>query len=140
MGPKNPYLKTNAWGWSIDPVGLRITCNQIYERYGRPLFIAENGIGIADTVSEDGRIHDQGRIEYLQTHIAELKKAVELDGVEILGYAVWTGTDFVSLGTGELKKRYGLVYVDRNDDGTGDYSRIRKDSYYWYQKFIREES
>ncbi len=139
MGPKNPYLKNTAWGWGIDPTGLRITLNQVYERYNKPLMIVENGMGIADEVSEDGCVHDPERIEYIRDHIAELEKAVNIDGVEVLGYNTWAGHDFVSLGTGEMKKRYGLIYVDKKDDGSGDYHRIKKDSYYWYQSFLRGE-
>ncbi len=138
MGPSNPYLKNTAWGWGIDPIGLRITLNQLYDRYHKPLMIVENGIGIADEVV-DGQIHDEERIAYIQEHIAELKKAIEIDGVDLIGYMVWANTDFISLGTGEMKKRYGLIYVDIDDTHTGSYQRIKKDSYTWYQKFLEGE-
>lgn len=137
MGPANPFLKSTAWGWGIDPTGLRISLNQLYERYRKPLMVVENGMGAEDEIAPDGAVHDPYRIEYLRVHIEELGRAIELDGVDVMGYAVWANVDFVSLGTGELRKRYGLVYVDRDDAGTGDYRRIKKDSYYWYQEFLK---
>ena len=132
---KNPHLKASEWGWQIDPLGLRITMNALYDRYQKPLFIVENGLGAVDVV-EDGKIHDQYRIEYLREHIAALKQAVEEDGVELLGYTTWGCIDLVSAGTGEMKKRYGFIYVDRDNEGHGTLARTPKDSYYWYQKVI----
>lgn len=131
----NPYLMTTPWGWSIDPVGLRYTLNQYYDRYEIPLFIVENGFGYEDQL-EDGQIHDANRIHFLKKHIEEMTKAVEEDGVDLIGYTVWGCIDPVSFTTGEMRKRYGFIYVDKNDDGTGTYQRIRKDSFYWYQKVI----
>lgn len=133
---KNPYLKTSNWGWTVDPLGLRIALNQIYSRYHIPLFIVENGLGAADTIEEDGTINDDYRIEYLKAHIEAMKDAVEKDGVDLLGYTVWGCIDVVSAGTGEMKKRYGLVYVERYDDGSGDFSRRKKKSFEWYKKVI----
>lgn len=135
-GVKNPYLKTTEWGWQIDPVGLRIALNHLYDRYQIPLFIVENGMGAVDKVEEDGSIHDQYRIAYLREHIKEMKKAVELDGVELMGYTPWGCIDLISAGTGEMKKRYGFIYVDRENDGSGSLERSKKDSFYWYKKVI----
>ncbi|MBQ0065341.1 MAG: glycoside hydrolase family 1 protein [Firmicutes bacterium] len=137
LGVKNPYLTTSDWGWTVDPLGLRIVLCKIYERYHKPLFIVENGLGAPDTIEEDGSIHDSYRIEYLRNHISAMRDAVEIDGVDLLGYTPWGCIDIVSAGTGEMKKRYGLVYVERYDDGTGDFSRRKKDSFYWYQKVIQ---
>ena len=135
-GGKNPYLITTDWGWQIDPVGLRIALNQLYDRYQLPLFIVENGLGAVDTVESDGAIHDQYRIDYLQAHIRQMKLAVEEDGVELMGYTPWGCIDLVSAGTGEMKKRYGFIYVDRDDCGNGTLARTKKDSFYWYKKVI----
>ena len=132
---KNPYLKASDWGWQIDAVGLRYVLNQIYDRYQIPIMIVENGLGAVDQLTEDGRIHDEYRIEYMRLHIEQMKEAIH-DGVELMGYTCWGCTDLVSASTGEFKKRYGLIYVNKNDDGTGDFSRIRKDSFYWYKKVI----
>lgn len=132
---ENPYLEMTPWGWTIDPKGLRYILNQYYDRYGIPLFVVENGFGYEDQM-EDGQIHDKNRIEYLENHIRQMVKAVDEDGVELLGYTVWGCIDPVSFGTGEMRKRYGFIYVDKNDDGTGTYKRIRKDSFYWYQDVI----
>ncbi len=136
MGGKNPYLKMTDWGWQIDPVGLRVTLNMLYDRYQIPLFIVENGMGALDTVEEDGSIHDPYRIDYLRQHIIEMKKAVEIDDVDLIGYTPWGCIDVVSAGTGEMRKRYGFIYVDRHDDDTGDFHRVRKDSFFWYKKVI----
>lgn len=136
MGGKNPYLKMTDWGWQIDPVGLRVTLNMLYDRYQVPLFIVENGMGALDNVEADGSIHDPYRIDYLRQHIAEMKKAVEEDDVDLMGYTPWGCIDLVSAGTGEMRKRYGFIYVDRHDDDTGDFSRSRKDSFFWYKKVI----
>ncbi len=136
MGVKNPYLKANAWGWATDPACLRIALNALYERYHKPLWIVENGIGWNDRMEEDGRIHDSYRIEYLQKNIASMRDAVCLDGVELIGYTMWGCIDLVSAGTGEMKKRYGFVYVDADDSGHGSFRRYKKDSFYWYKKMI----
>ncbi len=133
---ENPYLKMSAWNWPIDPLGLRICLNQLWDRYQKPLFIVENGLGARDEVAEDGSIHDDYRIDYLRDHIAEMKKAVEEDGVDLIGYTPWGCIDLVSAGTGEMKKRYGMVYVDMDDRGEGSCARSRKDSFYWYKKVI----
>ena len=133
---KNPYLKVSEWGWQIDPVGLRITMNAIYDRYQKPIFIVENGLGAKDTVQPDGSIDDDYRIEYLRAHIQEMKKAVCEDGVDLIGYTPWGWIDLVSASTGEMSKRYGFVYVDRDDAGNGTLARSRKKSFYWYKKVI----
>lgn len=132
---ENPYLDSTPWGWSIDPVGLRYIMNLYYDRYEIPLFIVENGFGYEDEVEADG-IHDGNRIEYLKSHIQEMIKAVEEDGVELLGYTVWGCIDPVSFTTGEMKKRYGFIYVDRDNEGKGTYERRKKDSFAWYGRVI----
>lgn len=133
---KNPYVKASDWGWQIDPIGLRYSLNWLSDRYRVPLFIVENGFGAYDKMEEDGSIHDAYRIEYLKKHILEMKKAVEEDGVSLMGYTPWGCIDLVSAGTGEMDKRYGFIYVDKHNDGTGDLSRKKKDSFDWYQKVI----
>lgn len=132
----NPYVKKSDWGWQIDPIGLRYSLNILYDRYQKPLFIVENGFGAIDEADKDGLIHDDYRISYLREHIKEMKKAVEYDGVELIGYTPWGCIDCVSFTTGEYKKRYGFIYVDYDDNGNGDLSRSRKDSFYWYKKVI----
>ena len=132
---KNPYLQASEWGWQIDPLGLRITMNEIYDRYQKPLFIVENGLGAVDTKEADGSINDDYRIEYLREHIREMKEAV-IDGVELMGYTPWGCIDLISAGTGEMKKRYGFIYVDRDNDGNGTLERSRKKSFEWYKKVI----
>lgn len=132
-GIKNPYLQASEWGWQIDPEGLRIYLNEVYGRYEIPLMIVENGLGANDERSEDGKFHDDYRINYLRDHIKAMEQAVE-DGVDLMGYTMWGCTDLVSASTGEMKKRYGFVYVDRDNDGNGDMHRERKDSFYWYKK------
>ena len=134
-GVSNPYLKASDWGWQIDPEGLRFTLNEIYDRYQIPVMVVENGLGAYDKVEEDGSIHDTYRIEYLREHIAHMKEAVE-DGVDLMGYTPWGCIDLVSASTGEMAKRYGFIYVNKYDDGTGDLSRIKKDSFNWYKKVI----
>lgn len=131
---KNPYLDKTEWGWSIDPKGLRYVLNEYQDRYSVPIFIVENGFGYND-IFENGKVHDQNRIEYLSSHIKEMKKAIE-DGCNIIGYTVWGCIDPISFTTGEMKKRYGFIYVDRNNDGTGTYERYKKDSFYWYKEVI----
>jgi len=133
---KNPYLKESEWGWAIDSDCLRLTLNELYDRYHKPLWIVENGLGAEDTV-EDGMIHDQYRIDYLRDSVKSIADAISLDGVEVMGLTVWGWIDIISAGTGEMKKRYGLVYVDMDDEGNGSLNRIRKDSFRWYQNVIR---
>lgn len=135
FGVKNPYLNYSQWGWSCDPDGLYYYLNLIYDRYQRPLMIVENGLGAIDTVEKDGSIHDNYRIEYLRNHIQAMKKAVD-DGIDLIAYTTWGCIDLVSASTGEMKKRYGFIYVDKNDDGSGTYKRSKKDSFYWYKKVI----
>ena len=135
MANKNPYLETSEWGWQKDPVGLRITLNQIYDRYQLPVFVAENGLGAKDILEADGTVHDPYRIDYLKTHIAQMKEAV-IDGVDLLGYTMWGFIDIVSCGPMEMSKRYGVIYVDRDDEGKGTNKRYKKDSFYWYKKCI----
>ena len=133
---KNPYLEASDWGWQIDPVGLRLALNNLYDRYQIPLFIVENGLGAVDTLNEDGGIDDDYRIDYLKEHIKALKDAVENDGVDLIGYTPWGPIDLVSCGTGEMKKRYGFIYVDRDDKGNGTLKRSKKKSFYWYKKVL----
>ena len=132
---QNPYLKMTEWGWSIDPVGLRISLNQIYERYGLPIFLAEFGIGLYDQMDDHGQIHDEGRIAFVREHLKQIREAIR-DGVDIFGLTYWGWIDLVSSSTSEMSKRYGFVYVDADDEGNGSYDRYRKDSFYWYQKII----
>lgn len=132
----NPYLKTEPWGRFIDPLGLRITMNEIYDRYHKPLFIAENGLGAPDEPDKDGRIEDDYRIDYLRDHIQAMKDAVEMDGLEVLGYTCWGPIDLVSVATGQMKKRYGFIYVDLDDAGNGTRKRSKKKSFNWYKKVI----
>lgn len=132
----NPYVKRSDWGWQIDPVGLRYALNLLYERYQKPLFIVENGFGAVDEVEPDGSIDDDYRIAYLKAHIEEMKKAVLQDGVELWGYTPWGCMDCVSFTTGEMKKRYGFIYVDRDNEGKGTLERKKKKSFFWYQKVI----
>ncbi len=135
-GVKNPYLEASDWGWQIDPKGFRIALNNLYDRYQIPLFCVENGLGAVDEVEEDGSINDDYRIEYLRKHIEEMKKAVEIDGVDLMGYTPWGCIDLISAGTGEMKKRYGFIYVDKDNDGNGTLNRSKKKSFYWYKKVI----
>lgn len=133
---KNPYLKASEWGWQIDPLGLRITLNTLYDRYQKPLFIVENGLGAVDTPEADGAIQDDYRIRYLQSHIEAMRDAILLDGVDLIGYTPWGCIDLVSASTGEMKKRYGFIYVDKDNDGHGTLNRSKKKSFYWYKKVI----
>ena len=133
---KNPHLKASEWGWQIDPLGLRITMNNLYDRYQKPLFIVENGLGAVDIPDENGYVEDDYRIDYLRQHIKTMKDAVELDGVDLLGYTTWGCIDLVSAGTGEMKKRYGFIYVDKDNDGNGTLRRSKKKSFEWYKKVI----
>lgn len=135
LGEANPYLEASDWGWQIDPVGLRVTLNKLYDRYQIPLFIVENGLGALDTVEEDGAIHDPYRIDYLERHIQQMYEAIE-DGVELMGYTPWGCIDLVSASTSEMSKRYGFIYVDADDQGNGSFDRSRKDSFFWYKEVI----
>lgn len=133
-GIKNPYLNATEFGWQIDPIGLRWVLNNVYDRYQIPIMIVENGMGTADVV-EDGKIHDNYRIDYLRQHIIQIGEALR-DGVEVIAYTTWSALDLVSLSGGTMKKRYGLIYVDKDDDGNGTLKRIPKDSFYWYKNVI----
>ena len=133
---KNPYLTFSKWGWPIDPLGFRITLNQVYDRYQKPLFVVENGLGTIDETDEHGYVEDDERIQYLRNHIQAMKDAIEEDGVELLGYTCWGPIDLVSASSGEMKKRYGFIYVDVDDMGKGSYRRTKKKSFAWYQKVI----
>ncbi|MCD8370187.1 MAG: 6-phospho-beta-glucosidase, partial [Clostridiales bacterium] len=132
----NPYLKSSEWGWQIDPLGLRITMNTLYDRYEKPLFIVENGLGAVDQPEEDGSIHDTYRIEYMREHIKAMLAAVNEDGIPLLGYTCWGCIDLVSASSGEMKKRYGMIYVDKQNDGSGTLARSKKDSFAWYKQVI----
>ena len=133
---KNPYLEASEWGWQIDPLGFRITMNELYDRYQKPLFVVENGLGAIDTPDENGQVVDDYRIDYLKQHVETMKDAVELDGVDLLGYTTWGVIDLVSAGTGEMKKRYGFIYVDRDNEGNGTFERSKKKSFDWYKQVI----
>lgn len=133
---KNPYVQASEWGWQVDPEGLRYILNWLYDRYSIPMFIVENGFGAVDEIASDGKIHDEYRIAYLREHIEAMKRAVEEDGVELMGYTPWGCIDLISAGTGEMKKRYGFIYVDRDNQGNGTLQRSRKDSFFWYQRVI----
>lgn len=135
-GYKNPYLKESEWGWPVNPMGLRHILNFFWERYQIPLMVVENGLGAVDVVEEDGSIHDDYRIQYLKEHIREMKKAMELDGVEVMGYTSWGCIDLVAASTGQMSKRYGFIHVDLDDEGNGTLKRRKKDSFWWYKKLI----
>lgn len=136
---RNPYSQVTEWGWQIDPKGLRYTLNRLYARYGKPLFIAENGMGAMDTLVPDGQgsftVEDDYRIKYMNDHLLQVSEAIH-DGVEVMGYTAWGCIDLISCSTAEIKKRYGMIYVDLNSDGTGTFTRYRKKSFHWYQKVI----
>lgn len=134
-GAKNPYLQYSQWGWSIDPTGLRYFLNELYDRYQKPLMVVENGLGAHDVLEEDGSVHDPYRIEYMREHVRAMGEALA-DGVDLIGYTPWGIIDLVSASTGQMAKRYGFVYVDRDDEGNGSFDRYRKDSFFWYQKAI----
>lgn len=131
----NPYLEKSQWGWLIDPKGLRILLNFLYDRYQKPLFVVENGLGARDEMDSDGEIHDDYRIAYLNDHLVQAREAI-LDGVELMGFTSWGPIDLVANSTGEMSKRYGFIYVDRHDDGSGSLERKRKKSFHWYQQVI----
>lgn len=132
---QNPFIEQSIWGWAIDPIGLRNSLNHYWDRYGLPIFIAENGIGALDEVTEEGKIHDQYRIAYLAAHIRAVREAIK-DGVNVFGYASWGPIDIISCSQGEMSKRYGYIYVDLDDRGRGNGKRIKKDSFFWYKKVI----
>jgi 6-phospho-beta-glucosidase len=133
---RNPYLEASEWGWQIDPLGFRITLNSLFDRYQKPLFIAENGLGAIDVIDENGNIDDDYRIDYLREHIKAMRDAIEIDGVDVFGYTTWGCIDLVSASTGEMKKRYGFIYVDKDNEGNGTFKRYKKKSFYWYKKVI----
>ena len=135
-GGRNPYLEETDWGWQIDPIGLRNSLNTIYDRYQIPLFVSENGMGAIDKIEKDGSIQDDYRIDYLKKHIQALKDAVDLDLVDCFGYTTWGPIDIISAGTGEMRKRYGFIYVDADDNGKGSFERRKKKSFDWYKKII----
>lgn len=135
---KNPYLDTSEWGWQIDPLGFRITLNNLYDRYQIPMMVVENGLGAVDTLTSEQKIHDSYRIDYLKSHLDALQDARK-DGVNLLGYMAWSGIDAISASTGEMRKRYGFLYVDYNDMGQGSGKRFKKDSYYWFKNWLAEK-
>ena len=131
----NPHLASSEWGWQIDPTGLRILLNKLWDRYQKPLFIVENGLGAKDKLEADGTVHDDYRISYLNDHLVQVGEAIE-DGVDVLGYTCWGPIDLVSASKAELSKRYGFIYVDRDDQGNGTLARSRKKSFNWYKEVI----
>lgn len=132
---KNEHLELSQWDWPIDPMGLRISLIKLYDRYQKPLFVCENGLGARDTLTLDGKIHDDYRIDYLKKHIEQMKEAVK-EGVDLMGYTPWGCIDLISCGTSQMTKRYGLIYVDQDDLGNGTLNRYRKDSFFWYKNVI----
>ncbi|EIB6520048.1 6-phospho-beta-glucosidase [Enterococcus faecalis] len=136
---ENPYVKASDWGWQIDPVGFRYALNLLYERYQIPLFVVENGFGAYDKIDENGEICDDYRIDYFCKHIDQMKKAILEDGVPIIGYTAWGGIDLVSYSTGEMDKRYGFIYVDKDNEGAGTLARKKKKSFFWYKEVIRTQ-
>ncbi|CNH13433.1 cryptic 6-phospho-beta-glucosidase [Yersinia thracica] len=132
---KNPHIQASEWGWGIDPLGLRITMNMMYDRYQKPLFLVENGLGAKDEINPQGEIEDDYRISYLREHIKAMGEAID-DGIPVIGYTSWGCIDLVSASTGEMSKRYGFIYVDRDDLGKGSLARKKKKSFYWYKKVI----
>lgn len=135
-GVYNKYLPESEWGWQIDPVGLRIILINLFDRYQKPLFIVENGLGAKDALTSNNYVHDQYRIDYLRQHIKQMLLSLQNDGIDLMGYLMWGSTDMVSASTTQMSKRYGLIYVDLDDNGNGSYTRTLKDSYYWYQKLL----
>ena len=134
-GVRNPFLKASEWGWQIDPMGLRVSMNDLWDRYQVPLFIVENGLGAKDVKEADGSVKDDYRIDYLKEHIKAMHEAV-LDGVDLIGYTPWGCIDLVSASTGEMSKRYGFIYVDLDDEGNGTLERSMKKSFDWYKEVI----
>lgn len=135
MGYVNPYLHYSEWGWSMDPDGLRYSLNEIWDRYQVPIMVVENGLGAIDKLEADGTVHDPYRIDYMRGHVEAMDKALE-DGVDLIAYTPWGCIDLVSASTGEMRKRYGMIYVDMDDEGKGTLDRFKKDSFYWYKKVI----
>ena len=135
-GVENPYIARSQWGWGIDPLGFRVTLNDLWDRYQKPLFEVENGLGAKDEVNADGTIDDDYRIDFLRQHIEAMRDAITEDGVEMLGYTTWGPIDLVSASTGEMSKRYGFIYVDRDDAGNGTLARSKKKSFDWYKQVI----
>lgn len=135
---KNPFLTESKWGWTMDPMGLRIALNRLYDRYQLPLFLVECGLGKEDVLEADGTIHDQERINYLKEHIEQMKMAIKKDRIPVMGFLSWGPIDLISASTGEMKKRYGYIYVDVDDQGKGSFQRYKKDSFYWYKQYIEE--
>ncbi|WP_339183497.1 family 1 glycosylhydrolase [Oceanobacillus sp. FSL W7-1293] len=136
QGTPNPYIEATPWGWQIDPLGLRFTLNELYDRYQIPLFVVENGLGQVDEIDDQGEIHDDYRIDYIKNHVKALKEAIK-DGVDIMGYTYWGPIDIVSAGTGEMAKRYGFIYVDRDNEGKGTMDRKKKASFEWYADLVK---
>jgi 6-phospho-beta-glucosidase len=138
-GVSNPCLTSSEWGWQIDPQGIRYVLNMFWDRWQKPLFIVENGLGAVDELVDNRQgemtVDDTYRIKYLNDHLIQVREAIE-DGVDVMGYTTWGCIDLVSASTAELKKRYGFIYVDRNDDGTGTLRRYKKKSFEWYKKVI----
>jgi 6-phospho-beta-glucosidase len=134
LGVKNPYLPASEWGWQIDPVGLKISLLELYDRYQKPLFIVENGLGAKDVV-EDGKIRDSYRIDYFRAHFEQTLAAIN-EGVDVMGFTTWGCIDIISAGTSQMSKRYGFIYVDQDDEGKGTLKRLKKDSFWWYKKVI----
>lgn len=132
---KNEHLELSQWDWPIDPIGLRISLMKLYDRYELPLFVCENGLGAKDEITEDGRIHDDYRIDYIRKHVEQMKEAIR-DGVDLMGYTTWGCIDLISCGTSQMSKRYGFIYVDQDDKGEGSLTRYRKDSFNWYKEVI----
>lgn len=137
LNVKNEYLQNTQWGWPIDTMGFRYSLNWLEDHFHKPLFVVENGIGAKDKLEEDGSVHDPYRIEYLREHIKAMEDAIEDDGVDVIGYTPWGCIDLVSMGTGQMSKRYGFIYVDSDDKGAGSFKRFKKDSFYWYEQVIK---
>jgi 6-phospho-beta-glucosidase len=132
---KNPFLAITEWGWQVDPKSFRVSLNQLYDLYQKPILVAENGLGAIDILEDDERIQDTYRIEYLKSHICEMKEAIK-DGVDIIGFTSWGCIDCISASTSQMTKRYGFIHVDMDDEGEGSLKRTKKDSFYWYQQVI----
>lgn len=135
MGVQNPYLKETEWGWQIDPIGLKLSLIDLYDRYQKPLFIVENGVGMKDTLNENNEIEDDDRIHYFKEHLKQVGEAIQ-EGVEVMGYTSWGPIDLISASTSQISKRYGFIYVDIDDLGNGSYKRLKKKSFYWYKNVI----
>ena len=132
----NPSLKKTDWGWMIDPMGLRISLNKLYDRYHKPIMIVENGFGQYEKMQDGQMINDDARIEYLKEHIVAMEEAINVDGIPVLGYTPWGIIDLVSASTGEMDKRYGMIYVDVDNNGKGTFKRYKKKSFDWYRRVI----